>query len=183
MSKQIRGSQRFAALLLSREGVRRFVGHSDSRRYYPERGFAELWITAIQIFAQRYYPYCRVGSFQHGVLCRFVGHCDSRWYYYPERGFISASRFMGHSGVADSARQALASLSLEGVHFRSCFADSWVAESAHSVSRRYYPLIGRISWCSSQGPRKTHFLSVWGESSEGVACVDPFIGRPSSPEL
>jgi hypothetical protein len=40
-------------------------------------------------------------------------------------------------------RQPLASLSLEGVHFRACFADSWVAESAHSVSRRYYPLIGR----------------------------------------
>ena len=46
-------------------------------------------------------------------------------------------------GVHFWARQPLAALSLEEVHFRACFADSWVAESAHSVSRRYYPLIGR----------------------------------------
>jgi hypothetical protein len=47
-------------------------------------------------------------------------------------------------------RQALAAHSLEGVHFRACFADSWVAESAHSMSRQYYPLIG----CSPGVPLK-----------------------------
>jgi hypothetical protein len=160
---QIRGSQRFAAVLLSREGVHFSQQIRGSQRFFA----AVLSIEGV---------------------CRFVGHSDSRRYY-PETGFISAGRASQICVTLKAlkrltARQALASLSLEGVHFRSCFADSWVAESAHSVSRRYYPLIGRISWCSSQGPRKTHFLSVWGESSEGVACVwTLFIGRPSSPEL
>ena len=45
--------------------------------------------------------------------------------------------------LQDLSKASTCSSLIRGVHFRACFADSWVAESAHSVSRRYYPLIGR----------------------------------------
>jgi hypothetical protein len=63
-------------------------------------------------------------------------------------------------------RQALAAHSLEGVHFRACFADSWVAESAHSVSRRYYPLIGRSPGASSSPRKVLPSALTWGVFSK-----------------
>ena len=72
--------------------------------------------------------------------------------YIPPK-FLLTSNKASTSHLQDSKtypRQALAAHSLEGVHFRACFADSWVAESAHSVSRRYYSLIG----CSPGVPLK-----------------------------
>jgi hypothetical protein len=125
---QIRASQQFAAIFyrlwrfISRRVLRRFVGYSDLRRYY------------------------RLCRFLSGrVLCRFMDHSQSRRDY-PSRVIISGlvSRPSKVPLLVTYPRQALAALLLEGVHFRVCFADSWVAESAHSVSRRYYPLIGRI---------------------------------------
>ena len=75
---QIHGSLQFAAVL-SIEGVRRFVGHSDSQRYYPERGLTDSWVTAIRggpektpCKASTRFSLIRGGSFQV-LLRRFVG--------------------------------------------------------------------------------------------------------------
>jgi hypothetical protein len=64
--------------------------------------------------------------------------------------------------------QALAALSLEGVHFKACFADSqvtdlWVAELAHSLSRRYYPQRGFILGHALQ-IHGVHFRACFADS-------------------
>jgi hypothetical protein len=127
----------------------------------------DLWVAAVLSIEGVHFRACFADlwcSFQ-GVLRRFMG---------------GGSTIL--EGVHFRARQALADLSLEGVHFRVCFADSWVAESAHSVSRRYYPLIGRspgvplkaleiLTSCLSGGNLLRVLLVCGPFLSEGLHCL------------
>ena len=99
-----------------------------SRRYYP----LSVFISGIASLILGVHFVGRGGTFHRG-WCSFQGV----FRIFVVRGGTILVVVHTHP------RQPLASLSLDGVHFRACFADSWVAESAHSVSRRYYPLIGR----------------------------------------
>ena len=131
-------------LLLTKDSRHKFLRHSllsqsvfisglasqirVSRRYYPLRVF----ISGIASLILGVHFVGRSGTFHRG-WCSFQGV----FRIFVVRGGTILVVVHTHP------RQSLASLSLDGVHFRACFADSWVAESAHSVSRRYYPLIGR----------------------------------------
>ena len=98
---------------------------------------------------------------------------------------LCASRKQAHitrfKVLQDSCKASTCTSLFRGGSFQVLLADSWVAESAHSMLRRYYSLIVCLAWkCSSQGPQKTYCLFVWGAFFWGCClCANPQLWRPS----
>ena len=182
-ASQIRGSWRYYSSRVFISGRA-----SQIRGVHFRACFADSWVAAVLSIECVHFRDCFADlwfSFQ-GLLHRFLGRGGT-----VHRGWCSFQGvlciFVGRVStilvaVHFWARQPLAVLSLEEVHFRACFADSWVAESAHSVSRRYYPLIGRspgvplkalerLTCCLSGGNLLRVLLVCGPFLSEGLHCL------------